>query len=126
MTFLGERRDVPALMRAADLHCQPNTAPEPFGLAFVEALHAGLPVVTTAMGGALEIVTPSCGVLVPPGDADALEQALRALVVDPEARARLGSGGPARARELCDPGRQLAALAALTTLATSDLAARDR
>ena len=117
VTFLGERRDVPALMRAADLHCQPNTAPEPFGLAFVEALHAGLPVLTTGMGGALEIVTPSCGVLVPPGDPAALELALRALVADPEARVRLGSGGPSRARELCDPGRQLTALAALATLA---------
>ncbi len=111
--FLGERRDVPDLMRAADLHCQPNTAPEPFGLAFIEALHAGLPVVTTATGGALEIVTPSCGVLVPPGDGEALEHALRALVVDREARTRLGSAGPARARELCDPRRQLAALASL-------------
>jgi glycosyltransferase involved in cell wall biosynthesis len=116
VSFLGERRDVPALMRAADLHCQPNTAPEPFGLAFVEALHAGLPVVTTAMGGALEIVTPSCGVLVPPGDAEGLEHALRTLVVDREARVRLGSAGPARARELCDPRRQLSALAALAAM----------
>jgi glycosyltransferase involved in cell wall biosynthesis len=122
VTFLGERRDVPALMRAADLHCQPNTAPEPFGLAFVEALHAGLPVLTTAMGGALEIVTPACGVLVPPGDPEALEHALRALVIDREARARLGSGGPARARQLCDPGRQLAALAALAAQAAASSA----
>jgi len=111
--FLGERRDVPDLMRAADLHCQPNTAPEPFGLAFVEALHAGLPVVATAMGGALEIVTPACGVLAPPGDGEALEHAIRTLVVDRDTRARLGSAGPARARELCDPRRQLAGLAAL-------------
>jgi len=116
VTFLGERRDVPALMRAADLLCQPNTAPEPFGLAFVEALYAGLPVVTTAMGGALEIVTPSCGVLVPPGDSDAFDSALRTLLVDRQARARLGSAGPARARELCDPRRQLASLAELATM----------
>jgi glycosyltransferase involved in cell wall biosynthesis len=117
--FLGERRDVPALMRAADVHCQPNNAPEPFGLAFVEALYAGLPVVTTAMGGALEIVTDDCGVLLPPGDAGALECALRALVVDRNARARLGSAGPARARELCDPARQLAALASMLTSAAA-------
>jgi glycosyltransferase involved in cell wall biosynthesis len=111
--FLGERRDVAACMRAADIHCQPNTAPEPFGLAFVEALYAGLPVVTTALGGALEILTDACGVLVPPGDAPALTRALRRLLVDREARVRLGSAGPSRARELCDPGRQLAALAGL-------------
>ena len=59
-------------MHAADIHCQPNTAPEPFGLVFVEALYAGLPVVTTALGGALEILTDACGVLVPAGDAPAL------------------------------------------------------
>lgn len=117
--FLGERRDVPALMRAADVHCQPNTAPEPFGLGFVEALYAGLPVVTTAMGGALEIVTDDCGVLAPPGDAGALERALRTLLVDPKERARLGSAGPVRARELCDPGRQLAALATMLTSAAA-------
>ena len=47
---------VPRLMAAADIYCQPNTTPEPFGIAFVEALAAGVPVVTTAMGGPLEIV----------------------------------------------------------------------
>ncbi|MEO8076522.1 MAG: glycosyltransferase family 4 protein [Acidobacteriota bacterium] len=109
--FLGERRDVPALMRAADVLCQPNTAPEPFGLVFVEALYAGLPVITTAMGGPLEIVTGECGALVPPGDCDALVQALRQLIVDPSVRGRLGAGGPARAHQLCDPARQLTALA---------------
>jgi len=109
--FLGERRDVPALMRAADVHCQPNSIAEPFGLTYVEALYAGLPVVTTAMGGALEIVTRDCGVLVPPDDPGALTMALRMLIRDPALRAQLGFAGPARAAELCDPARQLAKLA---------------
>ena len=61
--FLGQRDDVPSLMRAADVQCQPNAGPEPFGLVFVEALAAGLPVVTTRMGGPLEIVNASCGML---------------------------------------------------------------
>ena len=108
--FLGERTDVARLLRGADIHCQPNTAPEPFGLAFVEALYASLPVVTADMGGAREIVTPACGILVPPGDPDALTRALQRLVDDPAARAALGAGGPARARALCDPGPQLLAL----------------
>jgi glycosyltransferase involved in cell wall biosynthesis len=110
VSFLGERRDVPALMRAADIHCQPNSGPEPFGLAFVEALYAGRPVVTTDMGGAREIVTSDCGILVPPGDAAALASALHRLVHDRALCARLGSSGPARARSLCDPSRQLQAL----------------
>jgi glycosyltransferase involved in cell wall biosynthesis len=110
--FLGERNDAARLFGAADIHCQPNTAPEPFGLAFVEALYAALPVVTADMGGAREIVTPACGILVPPGDGEALTRALQRLVDDPAARATLGAGGPARARALCDPGPQLLALEA--------------
>lgn len=114
--FLGERRDVPALMRAADVHCQPNNAPEPFGLAFVEALSASMPVITTAMGGAKEIVTPDCGVLVPLGDAGALRQALQRSIEDAGYRRALGSRGPARASALCDPARQLAQLAAVVEM----------
>lgn len=126
--WLGERDDIPAVLRAADVHCQPNTAPEPFGLAFVEALYAGLPVVTTAWGGALEIVTPDCGILVPSGDARALREALRRLVRDEDARRALGAAGPARASLLCDPRRQLEKLASvLAFAATPDcaLATRD-
>jgi glycosyltransferase involved in cell wall biosynthesis/SAM-dependent methyltransferase len=115
--FLGQRDDVPALMRAADVYCQPNAGPEPFGLVFVEALAARLPVVTTRMGGPMEIVDSSCGMLVPP-DARSLAEALRELVDDDGKRARLSSGGPSRARTLCDPtarmgelGRVMAGLA---------------
>ena len=74
--FLGHRGDVPRLLAAADVHCQPNVSPEPFGIAFIEALYSGLPVVSTRMGGATEIVTDACGVLVPPADASALAAAL--------------------------------------------------
>ncbi len=101
--FLGQRDDVPRLLAAADIHCQPNTAPEPFGIAFVEALHAALPVVSTRLGGAEEIVTDLCGRLVPPGDATALASALATLIDDPAERARLGLAGPARAAALCAP-----------------------
>lgn len=109
--FLGQRDDVRALMAAADVLCQPNLAPEPFGIAYVEALHAGLPVVATALGGPREIVDATCGVLVPPGDAAALGDALRALVADPARRAALGAAGPFRAAALCDAGRQARTMA---------------
>lgn len=102
--FLGHRGDVPRLLSAADVHCQPNLSPEPFGIAFIEALYAALPVVSTRMGGASEIVTDACGVLVPPDDPDALAATLSALIDDPEARARLGAAGPSRALDLCAPG----------------------
>ena len=105
--FVGQRSDVPRLLACADLHCQPNTGPEPFGIAFVEALHAGLPVVTTALGGPLEIVDETCGILTPPGDADRLAEVLGQVIDDQELRQRLGAGGPQRASQLCDPVRQI-------------------
>jgi glycosyltransferase involved in cell wall biosynthesis len=108
--FGGQRDDVPRLLAAADVHCQPNSSPEPFGVAFVEALAAGLPVVTSAIGGALEIVDASCGVLVPPSNPSALATALQQLLADAPLRARLAAGGPARARALSDPAAQLARL----------------
>jgi glycosyltransferase involved in cell wall biosynthesis len=108
--WVGERTDVPRVLAAADLYCQPNVAPEPFGIAFVEALGAGLPVVTTRQGAAEEVVDDSCGVLVPPNDARRLASAIDALITDDEKRRRLSSAGPARARQLCDPSTQLARL----------------
>lgn len=105
--FLGQRTDVDGLLAAADIYCQPNTGPEPFGIAFIEALHARLPVIATAIGGACEIVDDSCGMLVPPGDPRALAESLRSLIEDRALRVRLGSGGPQRAHELCDPATQM-------------------
>ena len=108
--FLGERSDVPRLLAAADIHCQPNLRPEPFGITFVEALMAGLPVVTAAFGGAKEIIDESCGILVPPGDARALAASLRRLISDRNLRTRLGAAGPMRAHKLCDSATQMSRL----------------
>jgi glycosyltransferase involved in cell wall biosynthesis len=110
--FLGMRHDVRSLLSASDVHCHPNQEGEPFGLALVEALHAGLPVIATRLGGPAEIVTDSCGRLVPAADPDALADALSTLVDDADIRRRLGEAGPDRALELCDPGPRLADLKA--------------
>lgn len=103
--FLGERRDVGRLVRAADLLCQANVGPEPFGITFAEALGAGIPVVTSNFGGAPEIVTPELGELVPPGDARALARALGRTLDDAEKKAFVRVRGPERAREICSPAR---------------------
>lgn len=105
--FAGQRSDIQKLLGASDIHCQPNLQAEPFGITFIEALYARLPVVTFAMGGAAEIINDSCGVLVPPGDTNALAEALRQLINDAALRSALGEAGPARARELCDAAAQL-------------------
>ena len=109
--FLGQRSDVPRLMAAADIFCQPNTGPEPFGIVFVEALSAKLPVVTSNFGGGMEIVTDRCGILCPPRNVEAVADALQGLIADPIRRRTLAEAGPARAGELCEPGRQMARLA---------------
>ena len=105
--FLGERSDVERLLYAANLFCQPNVGAEAFGITFVEALAAGLPVVTSAIGGGQEIVDESCGVLVPARDAASLSVALRRLVTDADLRTRMSNAAPDRARNLCEPSRQL-------------------
>jgi glycosyltransferase involved in cell wall biosynthesis len=105
--FLGQRSDVPNLLAAADIFSQPNLGAEPFGIVFIEALAAGLPVVTTAMGGPKEIIDESCGLVAPPGDADQVAASLRRLIDSTELRSRLGQHGPARAIELCDPGGRI-------------------
>lgn len=105
--FLGWQEDVEIVFEAADVFCQPNTGAEPFGLTFVEALWRGKPVVSSAMAGALEVVSADCGILCPPGDASALAESLGRLVGEPELRGRLGAAGPARAQGLCDPAARL-------------------
>ena len=110
--FLGERSDVSTVLGGADIFCQPNIAPEAFGVSFVEALYCGLPVVGGRIGATPEIVDDSCGVLVEPGNARALADALGRLLDDPGRRSALAAAGPARAEALCEPERQVRALAA--------------
>jgi len=108
--FLEHRTDVAKLLAAANIFCQPNTGPESFGITFVEALYARLPVVTTDIGGAREIVDESCGVRVPQGDPVALASSLRQLIQDPALRETLGAAGPERANKLCNPTKQMGQL----------------
>ena len=110
LRFTGQRADIHRILVSSDIHCQPNTAPEPFGLAYVEALAAGLPSVGSDFGGAAEIITPDCGRLVPPGDVSALARVLAQLVENPSLRQALGAQGPARAAALCSPSQALVQL----------------
>jgi len=112
--FLGQRSDIAQLLAAADIYCQPNLGAEPFGIAFVEAMYAGLPVVTTAAGGPLEILDESSGLFVRPNDTLSLATMLGRLIADQGERRRLGANGARRAAQLCEPARQLQRLHAIT------------
>lgn len=105
--FLGQRNDVRDLLAVADIHCQPNLGAEPFGITFIEAMMAQLPVVTCRLGAASEIVDESCGIICEPGDVGDLASALRRLIGQPETRKRLGQAGPARARLISDPAARI-------------------
>ncbi|HWE33511.1 MAG TPA: glycosyltransferase [Solirubrobacteraceae bacterium] len=99
--LVGTSQDVAGELSRATclLHCAPR---EPFGLAVVEALAAGRPVIAPAAGGPAEIVDESCALTYPPGDAVAAADALVKLATDPELAARLGAAGRTRAREHFD------------------------
>ena len=86
VTFLGALADPrDALARA---HCLLHCADaEPWGLALVEALAAGRPVVAADAGGPREIVAGGAGRLFPPGDAAAAAAALEEVLGDPDAPA---------------------------------------
>jgi glycosyltransferase involved in cell wall biosynthesis len=83
---IGPVTDVPAALASAHvlLHCADA---EPYGMALVEALAAGRPVVAPAAGGPLEIVADGAGRLYPPGNAQAAVEALRAVLADASAPA---------------------------------------
>jgi glycosyltransferase involved in cell wall biosynthesis len=107
VTLLGEREDVPTLMRLADAYCQPNLRGEPFGIAIAEAMRAGLPCVVSAPGGAAELLDDSCAVVVAPGDTSAIAAALQSLQADPQRRAAMGRAAVERASRLTDPAGRL-------------------
>lgn len=88
--FLGHREDVHRLLAGADICCHPNLEPEPFGLSFVEALGAGLPLVSVDHGGVTDIANSACArLLPPPASAADLAQVLRELIADPLLRERM-------------------------------------
>ncbi|MGA7730886.1 MAG: glycosyltransferase, partial [Chloroflexia bacterium] len=96
--FTGSRQDVPRLLGAMDLFVLPSLH-EALPIVLLEAMAVGLPLVATRVGGVPEIVEHNInGLLVPPGDEDALLAALRQLAGNEELRTRLGEAGLKRVR----------------------------
>ena len=95
--FLGFRSDASALMKSLDVLVVPSLT-EGSPLVILEAMAAGVPVVASAVGGIPDQIRHDKeGLLVSPGDTDALGDALLALLRDPDRARRLGEAGRRRA-----------------------------
>jgi len=100
--FLGAIADddeVARCYRRADVFCLPSVQ-EAFGIVFLEAMASGLPVVATRAAAIPEVVPDGqAGLLVPPGDVEALAAALTTLLREPTRRAAYGARGQAHVRQ---------------------------
>jgi phosphatidyl-myo-inositol alpha-mannosyltransferase len=100
ITMLGTVSNLalPRYHAASDVYVGPAIGGESFGIVLVEAMAAGLPVVASAVPGYDEVVRDGVeGLLVPPGDADALAGAIGRVLDDHALAGRLGAAGRERA-----------------------------
>lgn len=112
--LLGFREDVEQVLGAADVVCVPSTAPDPLPNSALEAAAAGVCVVAADHGGLPEIVRDGeTGVLVAPGDPEALGTALRALAADSARVRALGEAAAQDVRVRFAPERLLDGVQAL-------------
>jgi len=97
--WLGFVEDVAGVLSAADVFVIPSRW-EGFGLAATEAMAAGLPVIGTKVPGLREVILPGrTGLLIEPGDSQALAEAIHHLATDKDLRARMGAAGRKRVTE---------------------------
>jgi glycosyltransferase involved in cell wall biosynthesis len=95
----------------ATVVAMPSVWPEPFGLVGIEAGAAAKPAIASSTGGIRDWLEHGVnGLLVEPGDAHGLSDALNELLGDPERRKRMGAAGRRIVSERFSPERHLAAL----------------
>jgi glycosyltransferase involved in cell wall biosynthesis len=100
VSMVGWVEDLSAFWQQCDVAAVPSTSTETFGMAAVEPMACGLPVVATRNGGLCEVVDDGVtGFLVAPGDADALAAALARYVSDRPLREAHGVAGRARVQQ---------------------------
>jgi glycosyltransferase involved in cell wall biosynthesis len=100
VTFWGARSDVPRLLGQLDIYAFSTTADEGFGIALIEAMAAGLPIIASDVPACREVLNAgAAGILVPPQDAPALAAAIADLMPSPPARATWGQRAYAHAAQ---------------------------
>ncbi len=113
LRFLGRRDDAADLLAACDVLCMPSRR-EGLGIAALQAMAAGRPVLGSHVGGLADaVVHDHTGLLVPPEDVDALAAALTRLLDDAPLRRRLGDAGRAHVDRNFHHHQMVAAYAAL-------------
>lgn len=95
--FLGYRDDIPLLLGQADFYVH-STLSDGFGIAAVEAMAAGLPVIASDVPG-LSWVVGDAGILCKPGDEEGLAHQMLRLANSPELRSALSAKGKERAKQ---------------------------
>ncbi len=99
--MLGHVNDISQLMSQADLLVHTSVIPEPFGQVIVEGMAVGLPVIASNAGGPREIVlNEETGLLIPPGKAERLIEAIQWMIEHPEERKEMGEKAMSRVKEL--------------------------
>lgn len=95
--FLGFRKDIPKLLMASDMFVLPSRW-EGIPIALLEAMACGKPIAASGVGGITEVIDHGRdGLLVSPGDVDALHQVLRLLLNDHTLAERLGRAAKSKA-----------------------------
>lgn len=107
-----------AFMRTLDVFVLPSFA-EGTSKSVIEAMSHGLPIITTNVGGSPDLLTPSAGILVPPGDSSALADAMQCLASDPALRKRMGQAARDRYLQLFAPDAVLSMLVGTYSRLTS-------
>lgn len=83
--FLGNQRDIPAIMSQLDLLVLGTTVPEAFGRVIIEAQSCKVPVIATKVGGVVDIIEDGrTGLLVPPADPESMAEAIVKVLQSPE------------------------------------------
>jgi len=101
VTFAGHLNDIAKAMTACDIIVHCSTLPEPFGKVIVEGSLAGKPVIATNAGGAAEIIIhQKTGLLTPPSDINALQNAINYLLKNPEEATKIAQAGNKRVKDL--------------------------
>jgi glycosyltransferase involved in cell wall biosynthesis len=95
--ILGYQNDTLSVMNALDVVIHASVSPEPFGRVIIEAMSLGKPVIATRAGGPLEIVEDKVsGLLVEPGNTEALAGAITLLLEDRSLAEKMGRSGRKR------------------------------